>query len=562
MKHFSPLLFSLSLTLACNAALAQRQITNPNLQIGIDQIDLGERVSDYTFLVDSLLANVNKANVPYNILYDRVLANAALHDLQTTDITTGQYLFQSYSELRTAAYAKAKTFFPFTRTGLRAAADKQLRAGLVPIGSLDYQFAVIDTLAEEKRSFLQEGGLYYDGDSGQSPYEKRHAILGALLTDTVTTNAVLSVDRSFQLGNTGRTITHVDVSAPGVNVTIPYKGTAKVTFSREGWQQLTIRLHFNDGSSATSNSEVFVKYEVASRAVIEEIPAFTGLHWTDYEGRSTYGVGVAAKYFLHPVSKSDLKLRKVIVVIDGFDPTDDRKIPNLATQFDPLLSALESTSGQEWDVVFLNLPTTDRNTITNGVNRMEEIRGGADYIERNALVLVELLNRLKPMMADPTEKITILGPSMGGLISRYALALMEKNYADASNPFTYQQPYWLHNTDTWISFDAPHGGANVPKGDQYFVDYFSGVSEAAEYNLSRLNSVAARQMLVHHNLNLKSSATNSFHTLFMRSMNDNGCRVPWASPSRPGASALPTAAAMACSMPRWAVMARPAFSST
>jgi len=56
------------------------------------------------------------------------------------------------------------------------------------------------------------------------------------------------------------------------------------------------------------------------------------------------------------------------------------------------------------------------------------IHGGADYVERNAMVLVELIKNINPALASngSTEKLVVIGPSMGGLISRYALAYMKK----------------------------------------------------------------------------------------------------------------------------------------
>ena len=131
--------------------------------------------------------------------------------------------------------------------------------------------------------------------------------------------------------------------------------------------------------------------------------------------------------------------------------------------------------------------------------------GGADYIERNAMVLVELINRLKPFVdIDPATQqpyqFTIIGPSMGGLISRYALAYMEKQAAaGAAPPAGQTAAYWQHNTATWLSFDAPHQGAVVPLGDQAYLKFFQGLSDAARKSLyTTLYSPAAKQMLVHH----------------------------------------------------------------
>jgi hypothetical protein len=55
-----------------------------------------------------------------------------------------------------------------------------------------------------------------------------------------------------------------------------------------------------------------------------------------------------------------------------------------------------------------------------------------------------------------------------------------------------------HRTRLFVSFDSPHRGANIPLGVQYWVEFFSEDSAEAAFLRDRLNSPAARQMLVYH----------------------------------------------------------------
>lgn len=143
-----------------------------------------------------------------------------------------------------------------------------------------------------------------------------------------------------------------------------------------------------------------------------------------------------------------------------------------------------------FDVVILNFPKYKIGTKTIRVwlpfgNQFIDITtdvyrdGGADYIERNANVLKALINKLNTELVtnNSTEKLKIIGPSMGGLISRVALTQMEKANQN-------------HNTDIWVSFDSPHLGANIPIGLQYFFNYM----ELGQVEM--LESPAARQMLL------------------------------------------------------------------
>lgn len=186
---------------------------------------------------------------------------------------------------------------------------------------------------------------------------------------------------------------------------------------------------------------------------------------------------------------TDNVLDKPIIVVDGFDPGDSRDIPGLYSLLD-----FTGTSGTQnladlvrdegFDVVVLNFPIyTDAGGGT--------VDGGADFIERNAMILVELVETINAAKASNSpEENVIIGPSMGGLISRYALNYMEANAIDS-------------DTRLYISFDSPHHGANVPIGLQHQLNYLAyndlnPVAEVQPLIESFLKSPAARQLLVDH----------------------------------------------------------------
>ena len=126
--------------------------------------------------------------------------------------------------------------------------------------------------------------------------------------------------------------------------------------------------------------------------------------------------------------------------------------------------------------------------------------GGADYIERNAMAVVALLKRENEKLSrnGSTEKITLIGPSMGGLISRYALAYMEKNNIP-------------HNVNLWVSFDSPHLGANIPISTQSELIFLGSIAESAEAAAKyreNLLSPAERQMLIEQ---VNSNGKNNNH---------------------------------------------------
>lgn len=128
--------------------------------------------------------------------------------------------------------------------------------------------------------------------------------------------------------------------------------------------------------------------------------------------------------------------------------------------------------------------------------------GGTDYIQRNAFILVKLLQDLKSQLPTGSNyKFAVIGPSMGGLITRYALSYMEKNGLD-------------HNTCLWLSFDAPHHGANIPLGLQdmfrYMADKLNNQSAKDVMN-TQLRRPAARQMLISQTTGNSADLPNYIH---------------------------------------------------
>jgi hypothetical protein len=183
---------------------------------------------------------------------------------------------------------------------------------------------------------------------------------------------------------------------------------------------------------------------------------------------------------------ADNVLDKPIFLIDGFDPVDSRNVNGLyeALNFSGgNLGDIVRANG--YDVVVLNFPTYFRE------EDQVWIYGGADYIERNAMLLVELIKYINNLKVGEKKNV-VIGPSMGGLVARYALNYMESIGVD-------------HESRLYISFDAPHAGANVPIGFQHMFNYLAyGLDTwAGDFSVEALRPVidrmlrspAARQML-------------------------------------------------------------------
>ncbi|HEY0091185.1 MAG TPA: T9SS type A sorting domain-containing protein, partial [Flavobacterium sp.] len=141
--------------------------------------------------------------------------------------------------------------------------------------------------------------------------------------------------------------------------------------------------------------------------------------------------------------------------IDGFDPGGTRDIP-------AIYATLNYGTGQNladdlrnlgFDIVIVDFP----NYVRTGTST--DVAGGADYIQRNAMTLIEIINQINSVKVG-TEKNVLIGPSVGGLVGRYAMRYMEMNSLN-------------HDTRLYISFDTPHQGANIPIGFQHLFNYMA-----------------------------------------------------------------------------------------
>ncbi len=176
------------------------------------------------------------------------------------------------------------------------------------------------------------------------------------------------------------------------------------------------------------------------------------------------GVTASGRAFVY-LSAANATLTRPAVVVEGFD------IDN-TMNWDELYALLN----QEGLVEELRMRGYDAVVL--------DFTESTEYIQANAFVLIDLLHEVQATI-DPAATYPVVGASMGGLVTRYALAWMEQN----ADP---------HRVRNFISFDVPHAGANIPLGIQYWLDFFADQSTDAAHLLSRLDTPAARQMLLYH----------------------------------------------------------------
>ncbi len=281
-----------------------------------------------------------------------------------------------------------------------------------------------------------------------------------------------------------------------------------IRYATTGPKTLTFTATYTNGSQTTTKGSLYVSVASANAMRnpdegIEDGNITATLPFTGYEPGDLPILGqLEYRIFYHGTPNNyERILKKPIVIIDGFDPFDRRKIQEIDYPNDgethpdaveTLMSYKDRYNKTEYlipklrelgyDVVIVNHP------IYEDVATGKTIDGGADYIERNAMAHIALYQYLNSSIYNngSNEQLTIMGPSMGGQISRYALAYMEEHNIE-------------HNTKLWVSIDSPHLGANIPMGAQsniYFLGYIHGEQAAKDIYDFLLNSPAGKQQLL------------------------------------------------------------------
>lgn len=389
------------------------------------------------------------------ILYDRVLPLARLELLDggpeapAIDAATWR---QAYDELRRSSLSPAGPDLAVIAADVRAAR----REGVIPIALLDFAYERVRPGALDDGTLrIREGRLELaSGTNGDALIASRAIAAAALVprtwrgTDVTFALEHLATDaapRSIALDfDDGRGLRAVGV---GERVRVRYDAT--------GSRTLRVRIVRDDGTSADA------RFTFDVRSLAAPLPDDT-LHVTaTVPFQSQFGTGEAYVYR----APGHAALMSPIVVVEGFDLDNSMNWDEL---YDLLNreNLLEALRADGFDAVVLNF--TD-STVP---------------VEQNGLVVAELVRQVQSLI--PAEHtLALAGASMGGLCSRYALAWMETNAIP-------------HRVRTWVSFDSPHGGADIPLGLQYWINFFSGQSAEAAAFLAILQRPAAREMLIHH----------------------------------------------------------------
>lgn len=328
-----------------------------------------------------------------------------------------------------------------------------VRNSIIPLGLLYFRY---NALAEKPEKTRIKNGVLDISEMQMNTGETFAAT--AFRDETFNgSHLVFSLPEEFIFSNQNQSISKIFIDfedgsgwrqvTPGDKLSVKYNSTGKKT--------IQIKAVLID------QRELYSKFNLVVKRLETPAPTATWLVESDiaYNGVTTTGDA----YVL--LSDQNTKLTRPVIVCEGIDFDDSYTWETLYELFNQQ-NMLEDMRAQGYDLVVLNFhsPLT--------------------YIQSNGYLFAKLVQMVNDSISY-ASKVSVVGPSMGGMVTRFALTYMEANNID-------------HNCNLWISFEAPHQGANIPLGLQYAVFFFRDLDANVQMLLDILNEPAPRQMLAYH----------------------------------------------------------------
>lgn len=426
-----------------------------------------------------------KNSTSTKILYDRVFAVSKATQLKTDHLSSANFL-QVYHEIQRADFLRRLPELSV----VQKKADEGFIHNYVPLSLLITDFENIKPESLENGQITRNAkDLYQVNGSESNVYEKHQlSLLAPIVARTKDRNVRFLLSRDLVFNTTNRVVSSIKVEQGSTWKDIDTDEFFTLNFPENGSHTVRYKIQFTNGDVLSQSFVINVQYQkraeeaTGSKAFqpnvvtsISSVIPYKGYgESTAFTGKGEYEIFMG----------NDGVLDKPIILVDGFDPGDTR---NTAGIYQMLSYGSGQNLGdqirqQGYDIIVLNFPIYTRPDGTTIID------GGVDYIQRNAMILVELLKQVNAQKSGNVKNV-VIGPSMGGLISRYALRYMEQN---AMNP----------DTRVYLSFDSPHLGANVPLGFQHLFNYM-GYGPLGDVTMQQvvngmLKSPAAREMLLDH----------------------------------------------------------------
>jgi hypothetical protein len=436
--------------------------------------------------------NWNKSAVPTGALYERIkmpdknLLKFNRNNQQYIKKTT-QWL-SLYHNMYQALYSDDLIHF----LKLKKRAKQDLDKGILNVGVLNFSFNQIDPQAwsGDKAQFNNQQLIVRD--SNLIKQKSLFAVSPVITKKYVGKEVTFNFSKQYYFSNINSPVHYylVDFNDGKEKRKIFPNQLVTIHYETEGLKKIKVDVKLQNGQKFSSG------FYFRAQQPMMPTPDET---WQNYTADIPYNGSAAQGDIAIFFGNGNSDFTRPVIVSDGFDPGNIRDMSEIYDIVNQQ-NMVDTLRQQGYDLVLVNFD------------------GGDDYIQRNAMLMVKLIQQVNARMLSagtmkPANQIVVIGPSMSGLVTRYAFRYMEQN----SIP---------HNVRNWIAFDSPMKGANVPLGVQHWLRFYAEEADVsgAQDALQTLQGPAAKQMLSYYYTATSgnSAGSNSLYTSFYNEINSMG----------------------------------------
>lgn len=476
--------------------------------------------------VDVLFSQLDSSRVPTGILMDKVLA-AGPSFYKNDGINSEMPILNSFGVLDNFWLLNHGSMngpsIPHTLELIDSAHSYLARKGSYTIILADHDFNYIDSLAIQDSLITLNDSVFIDGPKFQkSPYRTSRFINSTVLDSFYVSSASFVFEQDFYFSNSGipQSI-EVDFgdgqgfrsASFGVALT-PNFSEFNATYNGKR-AIFTVRIKKNNTWSTTKFKVNTIDCSASTQAPTPSpAPWYSGNNFrfgnisTSPFDISQVVEGNAYVHYRPDILPGEENLfKRPFIIIEGFETGnyDPNKAENYRMGDFGWCELWGSSFGILGGSPLQKSPTLFNQLHNDGYDIiMLDFKDSKRSLIQNAALVRELIQRVNQFKTVDSDPNIVLGASAGGVISRYALAYMEKHNED-------------HCTNLWLSVDAPYQGANISLGAQYLLSFMANnnvqtVSQAQIMH-SALGTQAALELLIYNvyqsNLRFHSQTANN-----------------------------------------------------
>lgn len=308
-------------------------------------------------------------------------------------------------------------------------------------------YAYIDEVAADDRNILVENNQFidvYKNGVWQNPYKTGKAFaIAAPINNLTTGNFSLLLPEDLFIGNAKEEISSIQMQLDSSKhwQSMNFNEPIPVEITTEGKHNLVFKIQLQSGQILNTRLPIHIKFPHIPIDVSTNVKIVN----------DKYSATLRIDYMNDRVKK----ITRPLIVAEGFDLSSvtnpekkggDLSLGDFGISLRGELAAILNNNDQQYDIIYVDWH--------NGVG---DIRENAETLKK----IIKYVNDKKAENGS-TEPNVVVGQSMGGLVSKYALTKLE-------------QEGYNHQVKLFVTHDSPLRGAVIPAGAQFMVRHVNTV---------------------------------------------------------------------------------------